>query len=114
MKALVVDDDQITRSYLERLCKTLGWTVVGKESGEEALTIFQPRLFDIAIVDIDLGKGPDGVETAKEFRKRDKNMKIVLVSAESDNEKRAWESGVGCFLLKPPTMQALSAVVNAK
>ena len=101
MRAIVVDDNPIMRLYCRRILNRKNWEVTEAGNAKESLKIFRPGVFSLALVDINLGHGPDGISVALAFRAKDANLKILTMSAEFEHERRVRKSGVGPFLLKP-------------
>lgn len=67
-------------------------------SGEELLELREP--FDVIFLDIDMS-GMDGIETAKEMRSYDKNVKIIYVTNFTDYENLAFSVHAFGYLNKP-------------
>jgi PAS domain S-box-containing protein len=83
---LLVEDDSIIALSEKRALESRGYAVVTLNSGEKAVeTSHQAAQIDIILMDIDLGRGIDGVEAAKRilaFR----NMPIVFLSSHIEPE----------------------------
>jgi DNA-binding NarL/FixJ family response regulator len=78
---LVVDDDPFTRSVLGPALATRGWTVTLCASAAEAMAEVTRRPMDAALVDLDLGPGPDGVDLAVALRRRFPALPIVILTS---------------------------------
>ena len=64
LNALVIDDDSLMASLLQATLSSNGFNVVTASSAataRDALTEFEP---DVAIIDLDLGAGPSGIDVA--------------------------------------------------
>src|SRR3989338_3400271 len=107
MKALVVDNEELTRLVLAGLLIGAGWMVQAATGGKEALQAFEAGRFDVAIIDVDLGEGPDGIAVARQLRSLEPELRVILVSGDILNETRVREAGLENFLLKPFETQAL-------
>ena len=80
---LVVDDDRFTASLLAESLAAIGWPVVGPAfdvAGALALAEKQTEL-TAALLDLDLGPGPDGIDIAVALRARFPDVGIVLLTA---------------------------------
>jgi CheY-like chemotaxis protein len=67
---LLVEDEALIRLSQTRMLEKEGYVVLGAGSGEEALEIAQNgHSIDLILMDIDLGKGMDGTDTAREILK---------------------------------------------
>ena len=86
MRALVVDDDDFTRFLLVRTLHSLGADeVLDFATSAEALrtvpTSYRP---DLAILDLDLGTGPTGIDLAYGMRKHLPAIAVVILSSYAD------------------------------
>lgn len=81
---LVEDQAIIALSQAARL-KEHGYHVEPAFSGESALQAFKRSDFDLVLMDIDLGGGIDGIETAKEILE-DRQVPIVFLTSHSERE----------------------------
>lgn len=80
---LVVDDDRFTASLLVESLTAIGWSVVGPAfdaAGALELVESLPSL-DAALLDLDLGSGPDGIHVAVSLRSRFPDVGLVLLTA---------------------------------
>lgn len=85
MHALVVDDDDFVRFLLVRTLGDLGFASVDDaSSAADALRLGQRRRPDLAILDLDLGSGPNGIDLAYGLRKAHPAIAIVILSSYSD------------------------------
>ncbi|MGE4219260.1 MAG: response regulator [Alphaproteobacteria bacterium] len=89
MRILVVEDDFIIASALECRLADAGFTVVGvAASGAEAMAIAECAAPDLAIMDVRLSGGRDGIETAIELASR-LGVRSIFVTAHGDAATRA-------------------------
>jgi len=82
---LLVEDDAIIGMYEKSLLEKEGYNVTHCLSGERALQQIKLDNFDIILMDIDLGKGINGVETA-EIILKDNNIPIVFISSHTERD----------------------------
>jgi len=103
----VEDDTAIRENYTEFLSRYFG-KVLTAENGEEGLIRYREYRPDIIITDITMPK-LNGIDMAKEIRKEDKDVKIVIASAYTDTEYllQAVEIYLVRFIVKPITPQVL-------
>ena len=110
---LVVDDEphlvRAVRMYLE----LEGYTVLGAQSGEEALEAVRDRLPDLVVLDVML-PGLNGFETLQELR-RISNVPVIMLTslAEEDNKVEGLALGADDYLAKPFSQKELTARVQA-
>jgi len=67
-------------------------------SGEELL--LSDKNIDILFLDIQMS-GKDGMETARELRKKDKNMILIFVTAVEEYVFQAFDVGAFHYIVKP-------------
>lgn len=80
LRVLVVDDEPLVRSLLTEVLKTLGYEVRSAESASEARKISQSFDADVAIIDVDLGPGPNGFDLATTLRAINSAIAIVFLT----------------------------------
>lgn len=85
VRAMVVEDDPFTRSMIVSALQLLGIDVV-LETGSASVANRSGQLLkpDIAILDLDLGSGPSGIDLALALRRKLKNIGIVLLTTFED------------------------------
>jgi NarL family two-component system response regulator LiaR len=86
IKVALVDDHHVVRRGLRSFLNAFDdIEVVGEAaSGEEMLTHIHTWLPDVAVVDLLLPGGIDGIETARRVRAASPHTRIVMLSAYSD------------------------------
>ncbi len=110
--ALVVDDEEGMRRFLERALAGRCASVAAAGSVEDAEELMRRQYFDLVILDIAL-PGKSGVEWLHELRERGFSGDVVLITAYADLETAidALRAGASDFLLKPFSLaQMLNAV----
>lgn len=110
--ALVVDDEEGMRCFLQRSLAGRCSAVVSAGSVEEAEHYLEGQYFDLVILDIAL-PGKSGVEWLHELRERGFSGDVVLITAYADMDTAidALRAGASDFLLKPFSVaQMLNAV----
>ena len=84
-RVLVVEDNDFTRMTLSGALVTAGLDVVGETgSAAEALRIARRRAPDAAMLDLDLGAGPSGIDLAVELRELLPGIGLVMLSSYED------------------------------
>ena len=68
-RALLVEDDTFSRSLLRSFLESLGYQVHAVGSANEAIENIETFDPDIAVVDLELGEGPSGVDVVVELRR---------------------------------------------
>lgn len=85
-KILVVDDDRTTTSIIKLHISNLGHDIAGiAYTAKEAINLARESMPDLALIDINLGIGADGIDTALVISKY-MDIPIVFVTAYSDSQ----------------------------
>jgi CheY-like chemotaxis protein len=86
LKIAIVEDDRVIMNVTAQRVVKLGHVVHSQfETGEAALAGLSRSVPDLVIMDIDLGDGIDGIETALQLQERQK-IPFVFVSSHRDDE----------------------------
>lgn len=86
---LVVEDEQFTRTMVNVTLQALGFCVVGLcATAKDALACAERTAVDVALLDLDLGPGPSGVDIAYALRTTLPNIGIVLLTTFTDPRLR--------------------------
>jgi len=83
LSILVVDDEESVRSVLEEMLVELDQKVVAVSSGAEALEKLSNESFDAVFTDLSMPE-MDGWQLAREIRRRNETVKIVLVTGHGE------------------------------
>src|SRR5439155_8038786 len=78
---LVIDDEPVTRMVVCALLENAGHTVSEAANGDAGLVIFFTNSPDLVITDI-LIPGKDGIETIRELRRTNPEVKIIALSGD--------------------------------
>ncbi len=103
IKLLIVEDDPIIATDLERAMTKMGYQVVDLlESGEEALELIERDAPDLVLMDIHLEGDLDGIDTAHLISKK-KSIPIIYLTSNTDQStfNRAKLTQPHSFLSKP-------------
>lgn len=84
-RVLVVDDDDFTRTLVTTLVESLGHSVVARAGTvSEAMALADTVGPDLALLDLDLGEGPTGLDLAHGLRRLKPNIAIVMLTTYGD------------------------------
>ena len=82
LRIMLVEDDEFTRATLRSALVAQGLDIVHDagtvKGGLEAAKTLRP---DVAVLDYNLGKGPNGIDLANQLRKFQPSIGIVLLTA---------------------------------
>jgi CheY-like chemotaxis protein len=113
-KILLVEDEDIIALSEKLDLESYGYDVLTACSGEEAIKAYgRGEAIDLILMDIDLGKGIDGVETAKVILK-DRELPIVFLSSHTESEiveKTERTTSYG-YVVKTSSMTVLDASIK--
>lgn len=85
-KILIVEDEAIVAIEIQDKLKEIGYAVATiAHKGEEALQKVKESIPDLVLMDINLGEGIDGIETAKKIHSNF-DIPVIYLTAYSDNE----------------------------
>jgi DNA-binding NarL/FixJ family response regulator len=101
MRLLIIDDDNDSRSLVERMVRKFGHRVTSVQSGSEALQAVSTEHYDVALVDLQM-PGMTGAETLRALRSADSRMRLLVVSGADDrfHVLEAMQSGADGYILK--------------
>lgn len=101
---LVVDDEQMALTLIERILTVAGYRVITAQSGFECLDIFRQRPYGFHLVLLDLTMPfMDGEETFRRLREIRTDVPVVLCTGFIHQERleRLMTAGLTGFLRKP-------------
>lgn len=80
-RVLIVDDDPFTRTMLGSVVEGLGFEIAASAgSFAEGLSLARQSPPDVALIDLDLGEGPTGIDLAHGLRRSQPDLGIVFLS----------------------------------
>jgi PAS domain S-box-containing protein len=83
---LLVEDDELVRTYAERLLTELGYTVLTAENGHAAIKIAESgTAFDLLFTDVMMPGGMNGPQLAAEIEKRQPGKPVLFTSGYTEN-----------------------------
>jgi DNA-binding response OmpR family regulator len=100
---LVVDDESELREQLRRMFTREGHRVTAVADGRQAIDRASTERFDIVLLDVALGPGPDGYEVCRILRERRQVVPIIMLTA-LDSEADTvlgLEAGADDYVRKP-------------
>ena len=108
---LAEDEDELSEYLIEYLQLFFVKVYLAKD-GQEAYTLYLDKHPDIIITDINMPI-VDGLTFISQIRQRDKETKVIVMSAHSEEQKllRAVELHLETYLIKPIKTDALKKVL---
>lgn len=109
---LIVDDEHIIRTYLQKQLSSSDCNVLTATYGEEAISIYEKKSLDLILLDIKL---PDmnGMDILKYIREKDNSLPIILMTAYSgiQGAVEAIKHGASDYIAKPFDIEELKYVI---
>jgi len=112
-RILIVDDEFSVRDSLYNWFQKDGYEVEAASNGNEALEMFEPGRFDVAVVDIKM-PGMDGVELQERLARQDAELPVIMITAFAsvDTAVRTLKLGAFDYVTKPVDPDELSHLVR--
>lgn len=112
MKVLVVDDEEPIRDICSRILRSQGHEVAAVPSGDDAIPLLLDG-FDIVLTDIMMPGKNNGLKLLKAVREKTRTDVIIMTAfPEMDTALEALRQGAYDYLIKPFTVESLTAAVN--
>lgn len=114
-RILLVDDEQTVLEVSSEILEMLGYEVVARTSGTEAMEAFRtdPRGFDLVITDFTMPK-MTGVELAGKIMDIRPHIPVILCTGFSEriDERRAGGIGIRAFAIKPLKINEFAGLIR--
>lgn len=82
LRVMLVEDDEFTRATIKAALVGQGLDIVhDSASVKDGIEFAKKNRPDIAVLDYNLGKGPNGIDLANQLRKSQPDIGIVLLTA---------------------------------
>jgi len=112
MKIIIVDDEHLALSRVERLLREIGYENIDSFTDPlEALQSIAHTDYDVAFLDIEM-PGMSGLELANKILESTPNTNIVFQTAYSEHAIEAYETGVIDYLLKPTSKERVEKAIQ--
>lgn len=117
MRILLIDDESLVRSTLERTLAAAGYEVVVAADGAQGISVLESDPCELVITDI-LMPQKEGIETIFEIRKRNLAKWIIAISGGGRAKNMmplhmATKAGADLILAKPVRGESLLNAVQA-
>jgi len=112
---LIVEDDEICKKFTMSCLKEF-YELDSARNGLQAIELASQKNYDAILMDINLGKGINGIETTCEIRKFNdyKSTPVIAVTAYvGENEKNNFfKNGCSHYLSKPFNKTELNSLLS--
>jgi DNA-binding response OmpR family regulator len=115
LRILVVDDESSLREMVTRSFSREGHQVMAVADGRSAIDRASTEHFDVVLLDVALGAGPNGYEVCRTLRSRRNVVPIIMLTA-LDSEADAvqgLEAGADDYVTKPFGLAELRSRIRA-
>ena len=111
---LVVDDVASQLELVSNMLQELHYTVATVSSGEQAVGYIKSKPVDLAVLDMIMEPGIDGLETFQKILEIRPGQKAIIASgfAETERVKEAQKLGASAFIKKPYTLEKIGLAVK--
>jgi diguanylate cyclase (GGDEF)-like protein len=112
IRTLVVDDEEIVRSFLIDVLTDEGYQVTAVSSGDEAVQAMATQQYDLIITDIKM-PGTDGMEVLRVAKARDPNQNVIVMTgyASTETAVESMKLGAADYITKPFNLDQIKIVV---
>lgn len=112
---LYIEDDSISSEVVTMFLKD-SYSVDTAKDSSEALIKLKDNSYDAILLDISLCNGVDGLELAKQIRKKKDYKKIPIIAVTAlafrEDEKRILKGGCTHYISKPFNRKLLLETIN--
>lgn len=113
MRTLIVEDNKMTASYLQKGLAEKGFTVDTAENGEDGLHLAITETYDLIILDVMLPK-KSGWTIIKDLRKQNNETRVIFLTARDavPDRIKGLDLGADDYLVKPFAFSELLARIR--
>ena len=110
MHLLVIEDERALCETIVRSLRRAAYSVDYCCDGEEALELLEIERYDLVLLDLNL-PGKDGMTVLRTLRQKDRETKVLILSARSEVEDKVegLDAGANDYLAKPFHLAELEA-----
>ena len=90
-RILIIDDDPLTREWLESLLTRNGYAVDSASNGREGIELFRLNQTELVITDIVMPE-KDGIETITDLKRQYPGVKVIAISGGERRPERLFRN----------------------
>ncbi len=116
-RIMLVEDNEMNLKLGIAMLKRLGWKFDTASNGREALDKFEPGIYDMILMDVQMPE-MDGIESTRQIRIKEGNydLKVPIIAmtayAMSGDKKRCLDAGMDDFISKPVKLEKLQKMIE--
>ena len=108
-RVLVVEDDAAVREGVHAALTASGYEAAGVSNGADLDAVVEAFRPDVAVVDINLGPGPDGYVVGRQLHAHGVPVVFLTAADAVEDRLRGFEVGAEDYIVKPFAMAELMA-----
>lgn len=114
MRVLLVEDDRMIGAAVAQALKDAAYAVDWVMDGQSAIEAARHEIYDLALLDLGLPP-PDGMDVLREFRRGDRRLPVIIVTARDaiDDRIHGLDLGADDYIVKPFEIRELLARMRA-
>ena len=114
LRVLLAEDNMVNQRVAQRMLERLGHSVRVTNTGAEAVAAWQPGLFDLVLMDVQMPE-MDGFEATAAIRARGGDTPIIALTAHAmaGDRERCLRQGMDGYLQKPIQSKELAAILDS-
>ncbi len=112
-RILVVDDDDLSRSYLSEALQRNGYSVDNACDGQEAVSMVEKQNYDLVFLDMRM-PGMGGLKVLERVKKTSKETTVVIMTAYGSIESavEAMQKGAYDYIIKPFSLNNIELLLK--
>ncbi len=112
VKILVVDDEEVIRSFMLDVLVDEGYQVTAAASGDQAVRLFQGNSYHLIITDIKM-PGMDGLQVLREAKTINPKQDVIVMTgyASTETAVESMKLGAADYITKPFNLDQIKIVV---
>lgn len=111
-KILIIDDEKDICKYEKLFFERWGFEVLTAQTGEAGIKLVKSKKPDMAIIDIHMEEGMDGLLALQKIRSLRPECKCIMVTWDEEKAKEAKKLGAVDYIIKPNEIKDIEKAVK--
>ena len=112
VKLLIIDDEKDICVFEKNYFEKRDFRVSVAQTGETALKLAAKQKPDIALIDVHMAKGMNGMEILKKLLEIQPGCRCIMATWDKDRAAEAKKMGAVDYLIKPVQLQDVDNMIN--